>query len=229
MIIVQAGSYCENLGVLNVTVENKKVTQYNGQLIQLWYNSARPKTELSAFIDSVQHGIEKDYSQMVGTLKGDWMRSDNEESAIGDFLADAQREAAHGDIGFMNNAGIRKNLSAGPITKRDIFEILPFRNILTTFQLSGAEVKTIVLNYIEKHLKIQTSGIQCEWKRSADGKVEIVKLEINGKPFDENATYIGAASDYFVGEARHYLGIEILHPVYLQQTVFETIEKKVPR
>ena len=113
--------------------ENKKVTQYNGQLLQLWYNGARPKTALSAFIDSVQHGIGKDYSQVLGTLKEDWTRNDNEESGIGDFLADAQREAADADVGFMNNAGIRKNLSAGPITKRDIFEILPFRNILTTF------------------------------------------------------------------------------------------------
>ncbi len=227
VIIVQTGSYCENLGVLNLTVENKKVTKYDGQLIQLWYNSARPTTALSTFIDSVQHGIEKDYSQVIGTLKGDWMRSDNEETGIGDFLADAQREAAHADVGFMNNAGIRKNLSAGPITKRDIFEILPFRNILTTFQLSGAELKSIVLGYLGKHLRIQTSGIRCEWRRTADGNIEIVNLEINGKPFDEKGTYTGAASDFFVGEAKHYLGIEILHPVYLQQTVFETLEKKV--
>ncbi|MGA7160033.1 MAG: bifunctional UDP-sugar hydrolase/5'-nucleotidase [Bacteroidota bacterium] len=227
VIIVQTGAYCENLGVLDLTVDNKKVTQYNGKLIQLWYDSARPKTELSAFIDSVQHGIEKDYSQVIGTLKEDWVRNDNGESGIGDFISDAQREAAHADVGFMNNTGIRKNLSAGPITKRDIFEILPFRNILTTFQLSGSDVKTIVLNYIQQHLKIQTSGIQCEWKSNPDGKIEIVKLEINGKPFDEKGTYIGAASDFYVGEAKHYLGIEILHPVYLQQTVFETIETKV--
>jgi len=227
VIIVQTGSYCENLGVLDLTVENKKVTQYNGQLIQLWYNGSRPKTALSLFIDSVQHGIEKDYSQVLGTLKEDWIRDDNNESGIGDFLADAQREAAHADVGFMNDAGIRKNVSAGPVTKRDVFEVLPFRNILTTFQLTGAEMKAIVLNYIERHLKIQTSGIRCEWKQTPDGKTEIVKLEINGKPFDESGTYIGAASDYFVGEARHYLGIEIAKPVYLQETVFEAIEKKV--
>jgi 2',3'-cyclic-nucleotide 2'-phosphodiesterase (5'-nucleotidase family) len=127
----------------------------------------------------------------------------------------------------MNDFGIRKNVSAGPLTKRDIFEVLPFRNILTTFSLSGPEVKTIVLNYVEKHLKIQTSGIRCEWKRNVEGKIEILKLEINGRPFDEKGSYIGAASDYFVGEAKHYLGIEILHPIYLQQSVFETIERKV--
>lgn len=226
VIIAQTGSNCENLGVLDLTVENDKVIKYNGQLVQLWYNSVRPKTQLSAFIDSVQQGIEKDYSHVIGTLKEEWVRGDG-ESGIGNFIADAQREAANADVGFMNNHGIRKNVSAGPMTKRDLFEVLPFRNILATFQLSGAQMKTIVLNYIEKHLQIQTSGIRCEWKRGNDGKLEIVKLEINDKPFDEKATYIGAASDYFVGEAKHYLGIELPQVTYLQQTVFAAIEKKV--
>jgi 2',3'-cyclic-nucleotide 2'-phosphodiesterase (5'-nucleotidase family) len=226
VIIVQTGSNCENLGVLDLTVEKGKVTKYNDLLLQLWYTSARPKTELSAFIDSVEHGIEKDYSQVIGTLKQDWVRSDK-ESGIGNFIADAQREAAHADVGFMNSTGIRKNVSAGPLTKRDIFEVLPFRNILVTFQLSGAQLKTIVLNFIERHLMIQTSGIRCEWKQGAEGKGEIVKLEINGKTWDEKATYTGAASDYFMGEARRYLGVEIPHITYLQQEVFATIEKKV--
>ena len=227
VIIVQAGTAAEYLGVLNLSVENKKVVSYNGSLLSLWYNGSRPKTTLSTFIDSVQRGIELDYSQDIGTLKEDWVRNDNGESGIGNFISDAQREAAHADVGFMNDFGIRKNLSAGPISKRDVFEVLPFRNILTTFTLTGAELKTIVLNYIEQDLKIQTSGIRCEWKRNAEGKVEILKLEINGRPFDEKGSYTGAASDYFVGEAKHYLGMEILHPIYLQRTVFEAIEKKV--
>jgi 2',3'-cyclic-nucleotide 2'-phosphodiesterase (5'-nucleotidase family) len=227
VVIVQAGTAAEYLGVLNLSVENKKVVSYNGSLLQLWYNGTRPKTRLSNFIDSVQHGIEIDYSQQIGTLKEDWVRNDNGESGIGNFISDAQREAAHADVGFMNDFGIRKNLSTGPISKKDIFEILPFRNILTVFPLTGVELKTIVLNYIEQNLKIQTSGIQCEWNRNAEGKVEILKLVINGKPFDDKGSYIAAASDYFVGEAKHYLGMEILHPTYLQQSVFETIENKV--
>jgi len=227
VIIVQTGSYCENLGVLDLSVENKKVVSYDGVLVPLWYDSARPRTKLSEFIDSVQHGIEQDYSKVIGTLKEDWVRNDNGESGIGDFLSDAQREAAHADVGFMNDFGIRKNMSAGPITKEDIFEILPFRNILTTFPLTGAEIKTIVLNYIDRHLKIQMSGIQCEWKRGDDGTVIIEKLDVNGKPLDEHATYVGAASDYFVSEAKGYLGITVADPTYLQETVFDAIEQKV--
>ena len=226
VVIVQTGSNCENLGVLDLTVENKAVTKYNGVLVQLWYNSAHPRSPLAAFIDSVQGGIEKDYSQVIGTLKSDWMRSDN-ESEIGNFISDAQREAAHADVGFMNSTGIRKNLSAGPITKRDIFEVLPFRNILVTFQLTGAQMRSIVLHSLDRHTMIQTSGIRCEWKRGADGKPQIVKLEINGKPWDEKANYIGAASDYFTGEAKRYLGIDVPHVTFLDQTVFAAIENKV--
>ena len=229
VIIVQAGTAAEYLGVLDLTVENKKVIAYNGSLIQLWFDSERPKTRLSEFIDSVQRGIETDYSRVIGTLKSDWVRDDNGESGIGDFISDAQREDAKADVGFMNDFGIRKNLSAGPISKKDIFEILPFRNILTTFPLTGKELRTIVMNYIDEHLKIQTSGIECEWKRGADGKNEIVKLVVNGKPFDESATYLAAASDYFVGEAKHYLGMEVAHSTFLQKTVFDSIEKKVER
>jgi len=74
---------------------------------------------------------------------------------------------------------------------------------------------------------IQTSGIRCEWRRGADGKPEIMKLEINGKTWDEKGAYTGAASDYFMGEAKRYLGIDAPHITYLPQEVFGAIEEKV--
>jgi len=40
----------------------------------------------------------KRLQQEIGKLKTDWVRKDNSESGIGDFLADAQREAAHADV-----------------------------------------------------------------------------------------------------------------------------------
>ncbi len=60
---------------------------------------------------------------------------------MGNFIADAQREAAGADVGFMNTSGIRKNMPAGSITKRDLFEILPFRNILMKFELTGRQIR----------------------------------------------------------------------------------------
>jgi hypothetical protein len=50
---------------------------------------------------------------------------------------------------------------------------------------------------------------------------------VNGRPLEEDKIYVCAASDYFVGEAKHYLGLEIAQPIFLQQTVFAAVERVV--
>jgi 2',3'-cyclic-nucleotide 2'-phosphodiesterase (5'-nucleotidase family) len=127
----------------------------------------------------------------------------------------------------MNNGGIRKRLSPGPITKQDLFEVLPFRNILVKFPLTGKQVREIVQHYIKSRPGIQLSGIHCDWKKDEAGNAEILKLLVNGKPLDENGAYSGAASDYLMGEAKRYLGIDTPPLTYLEQTVFTAVEKKV--
>ena len=223
VIIVQAGSDCENLGVLEVSVENRQVSRYDGKLIQLWYRKDRPPTRLSTFIDSVQHVIDEEYDKVIATLKTDWKRSEG-ETGIGNFVVDAQREAAHADVAFMNNSGIRANVTAGPLTKKELFTVMPFRNILTTFQLSGSQLRSALIHSLKRGGSLSFSGLTCRWKRNAAREPEIVAIDINGKPLDEERMYICAASDYFVGEAKRYIGAEILQPTYLQQTVFTALE-----
>jgi 5'-nucleotidase / UDP-sugar diphosphatase len=226
VIIVQTGFHCENLGILDIKVENRRVVWYNGSLLPLWYNSARKTTPLSAFIDSMKNEIDHDYAEVLAELKNDWTNS-RSENAMGNFIADAQREAAGADVGFMNTSGIRKNMSAGPITKRDLFEILPFGNILMKFELSGKQIRSIVEYYINEHPNIQTSGIKCEWERKLDSSIEFKTFLVNGRPLDENKVYIGAASDYMMGEAKKYLGMEISNITSTNSTVFSVVENKL--
>jgi 5'-nucleotidase/UDP-sugar diphosphatase len=226
VLIAQTGSNCENLGVLDLTVENHVVTKSWGVLLPLNYTSERPKTDLSKLIDSVQQIIDKEYSEVIGTLQSDWTRG-NGEMGVGNFIADAQREAVHADVAFMNNHGIRKNVTAGPLTKRDLFEVLPFRNVLVTFQLTGKQIKDLVKNYIQNRASIQLSGLIVTWKRNASGEIEFASFMVNGNPIEDTKAYIATASDYLVGEGKRYLGVEITNPSYLQQTVFAAVENKV--
>lgn len=226
VLIVQTGSNCENLGILDLTIENHSVIKSWETLLPLSYTSERPKTQLSHFIDSIQSKIDSDYKEVLGTLQSDWMRGDG-EMGIGNFISDAQREEAHADIAFMNNHGIRKNVLAGPITKRDLFEVLPFRNILVTFPVTGEQIQTIVRHYILNHATIQTSGILCTWKKNDNNEIVFTSFTVNGKPLDLKKTYSAAASDYLVGEAKRYLGIEVTDASYSEQTVFNAVEKKI--
>ena len=227
VIIVQAGSNAENLGILDLTADkNHHITKYNGVLHQLWYNPNRAKNAVTALADSFKTEITNEYSEVIGTLSSPWNAADG-ETAEGYFLADAQREAAKADMGFMNNGGIRKRLIPGPISKQDLFEVLPFRNMLVTFKVTGKQVRDIVLNDIEKRPGILVSGIDCEWRRGATGSIEIVSLVVNGKPVDDAATYTGAASDYMMGEAPRYLGIPVPTLTQLNQTMFLAVEQRI--
>jgi 5'-nucleotidase / UDP-sugar diphosphatase len=225
VIIAQTGANCENLGVLDLTIENHAVKNYHGELHQLWYHPDR-NTVVTAMVDSFKTEIDKEYSEVIGTWTVE-SNTDRSDRQLGYFLCEAQREGANADLGFMNNGGIRKRFATGPIRKQDLFEVLPFRNILVSFKLTGKQVRDIVAKNITDRSGFQMSGVDCGWKRNADGAVEIVKLLINGKEVEDQAVYTGAASDYMMGEAKRYMGIETPPLTYSDQTVFKVTEKLI--
>ena len=224
VLIVQTGSNAENLGVLDIAVEGGRVTSYDGNLVPLWQQGKRPPSSVSLLADSIQREIDKEYDAVIGTLGGNWTRSET-QSAIGTFLADAQREAAGAEVGFMNNGGIRRDVAAGPLTKKILFEVLPFRNVLATFQLTGRQLRDVLVYDVEKKPGIQIAGISGRWRKREGGGVEFTTITVGGKPLDEERSYPCAASDFFVGEGKKYLGEEIRVPIFLKATVFEAVEK----
>lgn len=226
VLIVQTGSNTENLGELDITVDGGRITQYDGNLISLWKREKRPPSSVSVIADSMQREIDREYDQVICTLGGNWTRSET-QSAIGTFLADAQREAAGAEVGFQNNGGIRRDVAAGPITKKTLFEILPFRNVLVTFQLTGKQLRNIMVFDVGKRPGIQIAGMSGRWRKRTDGTIEFTSIEVGGKPIDEKRSYVCAASDFFVGEGKKYLGEDVSMPVYLKSTVFEAVEKIV--
>jgi 5'-nucleotidase / UDP-sugar diphosphatase len=226
VLIVQSGSNAENLGVLDLIVANHQVSGYGGKLLPLWYNPNRAATPLSLFIDSLKNEIERDYGEILGTLKNDWIRR-NGESGIGNFITDALREAAGADFSLMNNHGIRKDVAAGPITKRRLFEVLPFHDVLVKFEITGKQVRKIVQFELENGPVMQTSGIRCTWRHSSDGTIEFMSFLIKGKPLKDDAIYTGATCDYLICEMPKYFDFELQKITYYTTTVIAAVENKI--
>jgi 5'-nucleotidase len=232
VIICQTGSSCENLGVLDLTVENHAVTAYDGKLLQLWAVHPRAGNDMTKLIDECKAKIDKEYAEVIGTLASDWKRSGSSESNIGDFIADAMRESAGAAVGITNSSGIRSDLRAGPITKLGLFEILPFRNTLCTFELSGAELRAFAERYVkalaEKRASIQLSGLLCSWKL-VNGAPEIEHLKVGAEELSDAKRYTCATSDFVVNQADKYLGLTPASVTYLPETVFGTLVAKVKK
>ncbi len=122
------------------------------------------------------------------------------ESKLGNMVADAclaianeKYNAADGkgiDFCVLNNGGLRSSLPSGAITKKNIFELMPFENELVVLTLKGKAVNKI-LEYISISGGVPVSGLSM--KISA-GKFSGV--EIKNQPFDSMATYKVVTSDY---------------------------------
>ncbi len=231
VVICQAGSQSENLGVLDLTVENQNVTSYDGKLIQLWPRKEYPNNDLTKLVNEFKSKIENEYDEVVGTLVTDWKRGGGETN-IGNFASDALREAVHADIAVTNSTGLRTDLGAGPIKKQSIFEVMPFKNMVCTFTLSGKDLRVLAEHYAngfaDGRVSIQTSGLKCTWKR-VEGKAVIQELTVNGKALDDNTTYTCATSDFVVNQAEKYLWMTPSNPTCTSISFFDALLSKVKR
>jgi 2',3'-cyclic-nucleotide 2'-phosphodiesterase (5'-nucleotidase family) len=224
--IVQAGSNTEYLGVVDLLVGKHKILKINGKLLPLWAATTRPPTRLGAFVDSMQTEIDKEYDEVIGTVTGNWERKPD-ANTLGSYVTEVQRKAAHADVCFMNLHGIRRDIPAGPITKRELFEALPFRNVLATFKLTGAQLRNVLTHAVAEREPIILAGVTGEWSGGQGVPVELHNLSINGTPLDSAHEYICTANDYLIGEAPRYLGMALPGVIYSKQTLFNTVETAI--
>ncbi len=212
VIIAQAGSYNHDLGRIDLTVAGDTVQSYNGKLITPLVANTKAQPRLQAFIDSFAVMIEEEYGAVISHLKQDWRGAYNEESNTGDWLTDALAKETGADIAFLNSGGIRKNIMAGPITKKDINEMLPFQNYVELFDCSGKELKAIAQENaeaqgLETHGILQLSGLSYSWRK--DGRKVIVSdIKVNDKPVQDDKIYRVASVDYVNGSYDKYYGIK---------------------
>ncbi|MBN1482633.1 5'-nucleotidase C-terminal domain-containing protein [candidate division KSB1 bacterium] len=233
MLIVQAGSKTRYLGRLTVDVKGDTVASFDSELIPTWVDSvAEPHPEMVALVDKFQMHITAEYGQQIGTLKTAWKSHNQYETNLGNFLTDVMRDYGASDFALLNSGGIRKSLPAGPITKMDIMEILPFTNYLTTFACSGSLLADILQNDLKGALNngyglFQISGINYAYQIDADGSAHIVSIAIAGQPIDHQKIYTGTTVDFVVNNLQdHYQLKNITYsPDIIADIVIESIAK----
>ena len=128
-----------------------------------------------------------------------------QETNVGDFIADAFRTSTGADVGLMNGGSIRADeiIKAGPLTRRDVLSILPFKSRVVKVELSGATLRQALEHGVARSAEDaepgrfpQVSGIRFTFDGRRPAGSRIVELSINGKPLEAQKNYTLATSDY---------------------------------
>ena len=96
------------------------------------------------------------------------------------------------DVVLLNYGGIRSNISKGDITKRSIYEILPFENILVVVKMKG-EYMDELIDYL---LKSQRANPIAGLKLKVDQDFKLLEATINGSEIDKDKSYYVVTYDY---------------------------------
>ena len=116
------------------------------------------------------------------------------EASLNTFVADAMldygRKIKPTDIAITNLGGLRTDLQEGPITVGDVMQVMPFDNAMVFVELSGKEVNNLCDAIAAKGGEV-VAGISM---KIVGDKAEDVLIQ--GKPIDENRTYLIITTDY---------------------------------
>jgi 5'-nucleotidase/UDP-sugar diphosphatase len=213
VVIVQAGSYGRWLGKLDLQVDIDKdtVVSHYGKLVETVLDSSIYDKAAAEKVEKMEDAVSGELKRVIGKIETDWKAGYNEESNLGQFEADAFREAAGTDIAFINGGGLRKSLYKGNVTVGDIWEINPFGNTIVTFSVSGKTLKEMLANNImireekaqsgESSEILEVSGLTYTYdprKVGSRGNV-LEDVKVNGSEVEDDKMYT-IATNNFVGE-----------------------------
>jgi 5'-nucleotidase/UDP-sugar diphosphatase len=208
-LICQAGSRGKYIGELKLFLNSKgEIISYHNDLIETRINGVKPDSLVQYRIEELERNTGIDLDERIGELVTPWIRKDEEESNVGNFLADAMRSYAKADVAFTNSGGIRKDLRAGPITVRDLWEIAPFSDRLVVIRITGEEL----LNILEKNCRkgidlLQVSGVKYSYAPERPFGERIIEVKVNNNEIRPNRNYKVVINDYILAQSKDFLGI----------------------
>lgn len=148
----------------------------------------------------------RELDNVIGKLKGELRKGGVGAGSLGNFVTDGILAEARAKLGnsvvlAITNAGGLRGKSAiaeGELRQRDIFELLPFENALVQFDMTGAQVLTL-LKQVVSHRDAQ-AGARIKYVNDASNRpqLESAQLLIDGqaKEIDPAATYKVVSIDY---------------------------------
>lgn len=191
--------------------DGKRVVKWTPMFRFIDTATVTPDPESQAVVDGFQAKLDESLNVEIGATEGALDSRRNvvrgEESAMGNLIADALRDATGADIGLANGGGIRGDTTydAGKVlTRRDILTELPFGNVTVLTELPGSQVLAAFENGVSQVEKgagrfLQLSGAAIVYDPTAPAGSRITEAMVGSAPLDVNKVYTVATNDYILG------------------------------
>jgi len=210
-IIVQAWEHGKVLGVLDLTLDNRKIVKVEGHLEEIRPEIGKEDRDVLAVVQKYKKKVDAVLSGRVGEtevdLDGENVRK--AETNLGDLIADIMRQASGADMAIVNGGDIRTSIKKGEIKVKDVYSVLPFNDYIVAIRLTGREIKEALEHGVsaierEEGRFPQVSGLMFTYSPSANPDSRVNEVIISGKPLDPDKEYSVATNDFLAAGGDGY-------------------------
>lgn len=183
-----------------ISAETKKCTinEKNSKMYPFYFHNYRIRSDKRLerkILQKYEAEFEK-YRQYICYNEYEELTRSAVENALGNMQCDIIRNVSNADFSILNNGAFRATWYEGPLYLEDIYNMNPFKSIITTFEVNGDEFFKMLFALQGKKGFSQTSGVR-QYFKLIDGKYELQRITmLNGDEIDKQKNYTFAMNDY---------------------------------
>ena len=200
--VVQAEEYGTHLEVVDLSVDRAsgEVRSAEARIVPVREGKVDP--EVTRLVARYVGKVAPISDRVVGTASDKITPAATPagESALGDFVADGQRDLAGTDFALVPTGGLRTSIAPGPVTYGELFTVQPSGRDLVRMELSGEQVRrALEMQYRSdgRHHKLAVSGLRFahDPRRPLGNRVVSLTLP-DGEPVLPARTYSVAVNGF---------------------------------
>jgi 5'-nucleotidase / UDP-sugar diphosphatase len=212
-LTVQSGARHTNGFQLALTTVSQDPEASSYKDITVDSGNAEPDPALVDPLYSIINATGDVMNRTVATAARDLELDFEAECSMGNLLCDILKEHSGAELFLLNSGKIRSAFRAGTITRKHIYDTLPFGGNIVTVWLTGRQI----LALLERSCSfagnpkagrgfLQVSGISFMWQPSAPPFQRVIRdsVLINGLPLAEDRRYLTGTEAYIFGGGDGY-------------------------
>lgn len=214
VLIAQAGVGSDQIGRFDITVddETNSIVNYKWRLIPINEKLAKPDRELEKYIKSFKAEVDRKYSMIICKFARKLTHPKREEeTSLGNLLADALAENAQCDVMFLGSGSVRVKEMGPMVTLKDFLACFPYDDSVTRYKVSGTRLKQIFAHIMraenrdgEGECYQVNDGVKAVY---SDAKKELTSLTVKNREVEDEQFYTIALQGYHFNQSKAYLGI----------------------
>lgn len=214
ILITQAGVGTNQVGRFDIVVDDdtNSIVDCKWQLIPIDGNLCKPDRKLTEFINSFKETVDRKYNTIICKLAEKLTHPKREEeTSLGNLIADALSEADICDVMLVGSGSIRVPELGPLVTLKDLITCFPYDDSITRYSISGAKLEKIFAHIMRPENRnhegecYQVSGKVRAVYSNKERKLE--SLTINGELVSNTKFYTLCLQGYHFNNSAEYLNI----------------------